>query len=328
MSARIVFIDCNDQLRPVFDAVARRDDPPIHVNAAPFTSEDLPCSMAATFALLTIPICRPMSSLGKDLRHIIFLGTGPQSYMDVEALRQRGVTVHAIKGYGDTAVAEHAVALMFACARDLARMDRDIRGGGWRPREGVQLKGKRLGIIGLGGIGVEVARIARGVGMEVLAWNRTPRPDEALMAIEDLLKAADVVSLHLALSEETRNFLDDGRLATMKRGAILINTARGALVDEEALTAALNEGHIARAGLDVFALEPLRADHPLAKLDNVTLSAHSGFRTYEASATLLGRALDIVRGLAARRSSAYGSDAVGGKPMRLVDGDLDKGSAS
>ena len=305
MSARIVFIDCNDQLRPVFDAVARRDDPPIHVNAAPFTSEDLPRLLDGCDICIVDHSYMPTDVVArcKDLRHIVFLGTGPQSYMDVEALRLRGVMVHAIKGYGDTAVAEHSVALMFACARDLARMDRDIRGGAWRPREGVQLRGKRLGVIGLGGIGVEVARIARGVGMEVLAWNRTPRPDEALMAIEDLLKAADVVSLHLALSEETRNFLDDGRLATMKRGAILINTARGALVDEEALTAALNEGHIARAGLDVFALEPLRADHPLARLDSVTLSAHSGFRTYEASATLLGRALDIVRGLAARRSS-------------------------
>ena len=98
----------------------------------------------------------------------MFLGTGPQSYMDVEALRAAGVTVHAIKGYGDTAVAEHAIALMFACARDLARMDREIRAGIWRPREGVQLTGKRLGIIGLGGIGAEVARIARGIGMEVL----------------------------------------------------------------------------------------------------------------------------------------------------------------
>jgi D-3-phosphoglycerate dehydrogenase len=89
----------------------------------------------------------------------------------------------------------------------------------------------------------------------------------------------------------------------LKRGAILVNTVRGALVDEQALADALNEGHVARAGLDVFALEPLRADHPLAKLDSVTLSAHSGFRTYEASATLLGRALEIVRPLASRRSS-------------------------
>jgi D-3-phosphoglycerate dehydrogenase / 2-oxoglutarate reductase len=304
MNARTVFIDCNDQLRPVFDAVSRPDDPQIAVNREPFTSEDLPRLLDGCDICIVDHSYMPTDIVARcaDLRHIVFLGTGPQSYMDIEALRRRGVTVHAIKGYGDTAVAEHAVALMFACARDLARMDRDIRAGTWRPREGVQLRGKKLGIIGLGGIGAEAARIAIGIGMEVLAWNRTPRPDAApSVAIEELLKAADVVSVHLALSEETRGFLDAARLATMKPGAILINTARGALIDEAALVDALNRGHIARAGLDVFALEPARADHPLARLDSVTLSAHAGFRTYEASATLLSRALDVVRRLAAAR---------------------------
>jgi len=299
MSARIVFIDCNDQLQPVFDAVARRDDPPIVVNRTAFTSEDLPRLLEGCEIAIVDHSYMPTDIVARcaALRDIVFLGTGPQSYMDVEALRRQGVTVHAIKGYGDTAVAEHAIALMFACARDLARMDRDIRAGTWRPREGVQLTGKRLGIIGLGGIGAELARLARGIGMEVLAWNRTPRPEAPATTIEALLRAADVVSLHLALSEETRGFLGGDRLALLKRGAILINTARGALVDETALIEALNRGDIARAGLDVFALEPLRADHPLAKHDSVTLSAHSGFRTYEASATLLGRALEIVRKL-------------------------------
>jgi D-3-phosphoglycerate dehydrogenase / 2-oxoglutarate reductase len=163
-----------------------------------------------------------------------------------------------------------------------------------------QLTGKRFGIIGLGGIGREVARIAHGVGMEVLAWNRTPRPDALAGSIDAVLRDCDVVSLHLALSGETKGLLDCGRLASMKRGAILVNTARGALIDEAALVEALDRGHIARAGLDVFALEPLRLENPLAKHERVTLSAHSGFRTYEASATLLRRALDIVRKLAAQ----------------------------
>jgi D-3-phosphoglycerate dehydrogenase / 2-oxoglutarate reductase len=301
MSARIVFIDCNDQLQPVFDAVGRPDDPPILVNRAAFTSEDLPRLLDGCEIAIVDHSYMPTDIVARceTLRDIVFLGTGPQSYMDVEALRLQGVTVHAIKGYGDTAVAEHAIALMFACARDIARMDREIRAGSWRPREGVQLTGKRLGVIGLGGIGTEVTRIARGIGMEVLAWNRTPRSDvTAPIAIEALLQGADVVSLHLALNDDTRGFLDAGRLALLKRGAIVVNTARGALIDETALLEALNRGHVARAGLDVFALEPLRLDHPLARHDSVTLSAHSGFRTYEASATLLGRALDIVRKLA------------------------------
>jgi D-3-phosphoglycerate dehydrogenase len=314
VSARIVFIDCNDQLQPVFDSVARRDDPPILINRTTFESQDLPRLLEGCQICIVDHSYMPGDIVARcaDLRHIVFLGTGPRSYMDVEALRRRGVTVHAIKGYGDTAVAEHAIALMFACARDLARMDRDIRGGAWRPREGVQLKGKTLGVIGLGGIGAEVARIARGVGMEILAWNRTPRTDfGAPIAIEVLLGAADVVSLHLALTDDTKGFLGRARLAMMKRGAMLINTARGALVDEQALIDALNGGHVARAGLDVFALEPLRADHPLARLDSVTLSAHSGFRTYEASETLLTRALDIVRRLAAEDFAPTDSRAGG-----------------
>src|SRR4029077_10256325 len=101
-----------------------------------------------------------------------FLGTGAASYMNVGELTERGVRVHTIKGYGDTAVAEHTIALMFAAARDIARMDREVRAGIWTPQEGVQLLGKTLGVIGLGGIGSEVARIGKGLGMEVIAYNR------------------------------------------------------------------------------------------------------------------------------------------------------------
>jgi D-3-phosphoglycerate dehydrogenase / 2-oxoglutarate reductase len=304
MSGGILFLDCNDQLAPVLAAVAKPDDPPIDVNRSAFVSEDLPRLLQGRPTCIVDHSYMPTDIVARcaDLRDIVFLGTGPQSYMDVVALRRGGVTVHAIKGYGDIAVAEHTIALMFACAREIPRMDREIRIGLWRPREGMQLTGKRLGIVGLGGIGGEVARIARGIGMEVLAWNRTPRP-EAGGSIEEVLRESDVVSLHLALSEETRGFLDADRLASMKRGALLINTARGALVDETGLIEALNRGHIARAGLDVFALEPLRLDHPLASHESVTLSAHSGFRTYEASATLLRRALDIIRRLEAQRST-------------------------
>ena len=205
--------------------------------------------------------------------------------------------MHTIKGYGDTAVAEHTMALMFACCRELARMDRAVRAGTWEPLEGMQLNGKTLGLVGLGGIGREVARIARGIGMEVIAWNRTPRPDAGvpLVDLDTLLARADVISLHLALNDETRGIIDAGRLARMKPGVILINTARGALVDEAALIEALGSGHIRHAGLDVFHAEPLRPDHPLARMDNVTLTSHAAFRTLEASMTLMRRAIDIVR---------------------------------
>ena len=205
--------------------------------------------------------------------------------------------VHIIKGYGDTAVAEHTIALMWAAARDIALMDRDVRAGRWVAREGPQLTGKTLGLIGLGGIGREVARMAVGMGMKVVAWNRTQLPDAPvpLVALDDLLAQSDVVSIHLVLGDETRNFLDAARLARLKPGAILVNTARGALVDEAALLAALADGRIRHAALDVYHSEPLAADHPLTRLANVTLSAHSAFRTPEASENLLRRAIDITR---------------------------------
>jgi D-3-phosphoglycerate dehydrogenase len=219
----------------------------------------------------------------------------------VAALNRLGIEVHTIKGYGDIAVAEHTMALIFACCRDLARMDRAVRGGVWDPLESMQLNGKTLGLIGLGGIGGEVARIACGVGMEVTGWNRSPRPQAglSLVGLGELLARADVISLHLALNDETRGFLDAERLARAKRGVILVNTARAALVDEAALLAALASGHIRHAGLDVFHAEPLRADHPLARMENVTLTSHAAFRTFEASETLMRRAIDIVRRLAA-----------------------------
>ena len=241
----------------------------------------------------------PLVAQCPELKHIVFLGTGPASYMNVAELNERGIKVHIIKGYGDTAVAEHTVALMWACARDLARMDREVRRGLWIPHEGVQLLGKTLGVIGLGGIGREVARIGKGMGMSVIGWNRTKHPEIGvpLVDIDTLLARADIVSINLTLGDETRGFLSAERIARMKKGVIYINTARGALADEAALIAALKSGRIRHAGLDVFHNEPLPPDHVLAKLENVTLSAHAAFRTPEASETLLRRAIDIVKSI-------------------------------
>lgn len=294
-----IFIDCNDQLDSVWARVYRADDPPIAVNTEPYKREDLPKVIGDAGIALDDHSYMPTELVAQcpKLKHIVFLGTGAASYMNVDELKSRGVTVHTIKGYGDTAVAEHTIALMLACARDVARMDREIRGGTWKPAEGVQLLGKTLGVIGLGGIGSEVARIAKGMGMNVLAWNRTPRPDALVkqVDIDALLAQSDVVSLNLTLGDETRGFLSRERIARMKKGAILVNTARGALTDEVALIDALKSGHIRSAGLDVFDAEPLKPDHPLASMPNVTLTAHAAFRTLEASETLLRRAIDIVK---------------------------------
>jgi D-3-phosphoglycerate dehydrogenase len=296
-----IFIDCNQQLEPVFRQVHRPDDPPIVVNTKPFAREELPRVLADHAICLDDHSYMPTELVRQcpALKHIVFLGTGAASYMDVAALTGLGVTVHTIKGYGDVAVAEHTIALMWAAARDLAHMDRSVRHGTWEPREGMQLSGKTLGIVGLGGIGREVARIAAGMGLEVIAWNRTKLTDAPvpLLDLDTLLARADIVSLHLALNDETRGLIDVARFARMKRGVILVNTARGALVDENALLAALQDGIIRHAGLDVFHNEPLKPDHPLAGMANVTLSAHAAFRTPEASMTLLRRAIDIAKKL-------------------------------
>src|SRR5664280_990448 len=296
-----IFLDCNAQLAPVWARVIRPDDPQIDVNTTPFAREELPLLLAGYDIALDDHSYMPTELVArcKQLKHIVFLGTGAASYMNVDELKGHGVTVHTIKGYGDTAVAEHSIALLFACARDIARMDREVRGGIWTPQEGVQLLGKTLSVIGLGGIGREVARIAKGIGMEVIAYNRTKAVDAGvpLIDIDTLLAKSDVVSLHLTLGDETRGFLNAERIARMKPGVILINTARGALVDEAALLTALKSGHIRHAGLDVFHAEPLKPDHPLAKMRNVTLTSHAAFRTLEASMTLLRRAVDIVKTL-------------------------------
>ena len=292
-----IFIDCNDQLAPVWDKVIRADDPAIDVNRKAFARDELPRVLNGYEIALDDHSYMPTELVAQcpQLKHIVFLGTGAASYMNIDELKSRGVNVHTIKGYGDTAVAEHTIALMFAAARDVARMDREVRGGIWTPQEGVQLFGKTLGVIGLGGIGTEVARMGKGLGMDVIGWNRTRRAGVPLVEIDALLAKSDVVSLNLVLNDETRGFLGKERIARMKPGAILVNTARGALVDEAALLDALKSGHIRHAGLDVFHAEPLKADHPLTKLSNVTLTSHAAFRTLEASMTLLRRAIDIVK---------------------------------
>jgi D-3-phosphoglycerate dehydrogenase / 2-oxoglutarate reductase len=295
-----LFLDCNDQLAPVWLRVVRPDDPPIDVNRRAFQQDELPRLLDGYDICIDDHSYMPTALVERcaALRHVVFLGTGPASYMSLADMAARGIKVHIIKNYGDTAVAEHTVALLLASCRDIARMDRQVRTGTWTPQEGVQLLGKTLGVIGLGGIGSEVLRIGRGMGMEVIAWNRTPKPGAPLVPLDELLARSDAISMNLSLNDETRGFLGPAQFAAMKPGVIFVNTARAGLVDEAAFIAALQSGRIRHAGLDVFHAEPLKPDSPLARLDNVTLTAHAAFRTLEASMTLLRRAIDIVRDIA------------------------------
>lgn len=298
-----LFIDCNDQLGTVFDAVFDpAKDHPVAVNRqARITPEQLPALLNGVAIAMDDHSYMPTEFVKQcpDLKHVVFLGTGAASYMNIAELNGLGVQVHTIKGYGDTAVAEHAFALMWAAARQVAAQDGALRQGTWNSLPGPQLTGKTVGLIGLGGIGAEMARLCGGMGMQVIGWNRSPRqvPGVTQVELDTLLAAADVVSVHLLLGDETRGFLSKERLAKLKPGAIVVNTARGAIIDEAALVALLEAGKI-RAGLDVFESEPLAADHPLTRLPNAVLTAHCAFRTPEASETLIRRALDIVNRIA------------------------------
>jgi D-3-phosphoglycerate dehydrogenase len=301
---RAVFVDANDTLAAIAEKLRRLGDPEITINRNPgVPSETLP-GLLRDAEIVIIDHTHLPTSIARQcagLKHVVFLGTGPRSYMNPDELAEHGITVHIIKGYGDTAVAECAIALIWASAKSFGRMDRAMRAGNWLRTDGVELTGKTIGLIGFGGIAAEVARIAGGSGMKVLAWNRSPKthPDVDFVPLEQLLVTSDVISLHLLLTDETRGFISAGRIAAMKPGVILVNTARGALVDEDAMVAALRSGHIRHAGLDVFAIEPLPAGHVLTTLENVTLSAHSAFRTPEASDNLIGAALDHCRRIAA-----------------------------
>ncbi|QCI66751.1 NAD(P)-dependent oxidoreductase [Phreatobacter stygius] len=301
---RAVFVDANDTLAAVTERLVRPDDLKVIINRNPQVKpEALPAVLdGAEIAIVDhthLPAAIARECRG--LKHVVFLGTGARSYMNPEELAGLGIAVHIIKGYGDTAVAECAVALMWASAKGFARMDGAMRAGNWLRTDGVQLTGKTLGLIGFGGIAAEVARLASGAGMKVIAWNRSAKshPDVEFVSLERLLAESHVVSLHLLLNDDTKNFLSRERIAGLRPGVILINTARGAVVDEEAMVEALRSGHIGHAGLDVFTVEPLPAGHVLTTLPNVTLSAHSAFRTPEASDNLIGAALDHCRRIVA-----------------------------
>jgi D-3-phosphoglycerate dehydrogenase len=297
---RGVFVDANESLALIFERLAKPADPPVRIHRDPdIKSDQYPTILDGAEIAIVDHTALPTDIARKcdGLKHVVFLGTGARSYMNPEELAELGIAVHLIKGYGDTAVAECAIALMWAAARGLAQMDREMRAGNWLRDDGMQLTGKTLGLIGFGGIAAEVARIALGSGMRVIAWNRTAKKSTGVdfVELDELLTESDVVSLHLLLNDETRGFLSRGCMEAMKPGVILVNTARGALVDEEAMIDALKSGQIRHAGLDVFNIEPLPADHPLIKLPNVTLSAHSAFRTPEASENLMAAAWEHCR---------------------------------
>lgn len=233
------------------------------------------------------------------LEMISIWGTGTDN-VDLDAAARRGVTVCNTPGTNAIAVAEHALALMLAVARKIPQIDREMRTGAW-PREMLaQLHGKTLGVFGTGSIGARVATLARALGMTVLAWSARGEADRVralgadLTAKENILRRADVVTLHVRLTPETRGFIGSRELALLKPSAILINTGRGPLVDRDALLDALANRRIAGAGLDVFHDEPLKPGDPLLGLSNTVLSPHNAGQTPEVRRDGLLRAIENV----------------------------------
>jgi len=233
------------------------------------------------------------------LKLISIYGVGYDN-VDILAAAELGITVTNTPSYSAVAVAEMALALMFAVARRLVQNDRAIRTGSWARGYSSQLCGKTLGVVGTGNIGQRVILLGKSIGMKVMAWTYHPSPQRAkeygveFVTLEKLLRQSDVVSLHVLAVPQTRNLIGERELGLMKRNAILINTARGSLVDEAALVKALQEGKIAGAGLDVFATEPLPPGHPLRNLENVVLSPHTAAMVPEATLAGLAKAVENI----------------------------------
>jgi len=212
-------------------------------------------------------------------------------YVDLEAARERGIVVTHVPGYATEAVAEHAFALLLAAIRRLPSADKHVRTGDfdWRPFGGSELAGKTLGIIGTGAIGCRVAEIAKAFKMQILGYDKYPnlkRAEEIGMKYVDLytlLKESDFVTLHVSLTSETERLIGKKEIEAMKKGAVIINTSQGKVINEKALVDALKSGKLSFACLDVFEEEPPAKDNPLFKLDNVILSPHIGFHTVEAA---------------------------------------------
>jgi D-3-phosphoglycerate dehydrogenase len=236
-----------------------------------------------------------------NLELIAFVGIGVGNFVDLEAAVDGGITVCNTPGYADDTVAEHALAMMLATARHLGRLDRDLRKGRWNQSlPGLELRGKKLGLVGFGGIGARFAALARALGMTVRAWTRNPSPQRArrhgieFADLDAILRHSDVLSVHAALTPDTKGLLDGRALALTKPGVIIINTARGEIIEEDALLTLLRSGHIAGAGLDVYQQEPLPSDHPLLSLDNVLLTPHVAYNTPEATLALLDISIDNI----------------------------------
>ena len=244
-------------------------------------------------------VTREIIEAGENLRVVGRAGAGIDN-IDVEAAKERGIIVLNTPEAPAIAVAELTMGLLLSLARQIPRADRSMKEGKWAKKEfkGWQLNGKTFGIVGLGHIGEKVARLAKAFGMKILITKRTPPSPEILKELEaefvpldELLRRSDIISLHVPLTPQTRHMIGEREIQLMKDGAFIINTSRGAVIDEKTLFNALKSGKLGGAALDVYEIEPPR-DYSLMKLPNVVCTPHIGAQTVEAqraAATLLAQ---------------------------------------
>ena len=220
------------------------------------------------------------------LRFITTCGIGTDA-IDLETARELGIVVSNIPGQTAEVVAEHALALLLATAKRSSFQTAELRAGRWTPMAAIFLRGKTLGIVGTGSIGACVARLGRAIGMDVVAWTfhpSTKRADELgvrYVDLDELLRISDAVSVHVKLTPKSRGLIGEREIGLMKPGSLLLNTARGPIVDRGAMVRALQSGHLGGAGLDVFDAEPLPADDPILRCQQVVLTPHSADGTPE-----------------------------------------------
>lgn len=239
------------------------------------------------------------------LKYIGVLSTGFDS-IDLEAAREHDIVVTNVPGYGTDAVAQFALALLLEITTRVGHHDREVKNGRWS-KEGfwyfgdfplMELAGKTIGIMGLGKIGLAAAKIYKAMGMEVLAYNRSQN-DEAKAFVkyvnkDEIFEKSDIIDLHLPLNDETKDIINEVSISKMKYGVIIINTARGGLIDEKALMKAMDSGKVFAAGLDVNKTEPINDDNPLLSYDNIIITSHMAWAPVETRERLLGIAIDNI----------------------------------
>lgn len=249
-----------------------------------------------------------------NLRLIVTRSSG-FDHIDLQAAGERGIVVSNVPGYGSMPVAEHVFALLLALYRKVVKADSAVRTSRWfSPRlQGRLVNGKTFGIIGTGTIGERVARIARAFGADVIAYDVVKKPAlEAegvlkYVSLEEVLEKSDIISLHVPLIKETYHMINRDSIEKMKKGAVLINTSRGAIVDQEALVEALKSGRLSGAGLDVLEREPPDPDDPILRLENVVLTPHTAWNTAEAEDHIIQSTVNSIRAF------------VNGNPINIVN---------